>query len=142
MAKPSYRVEVVRKGRERDYFDFWRKGIARNGRGEALSADLVSFVEVVRASNRREAAVLARARHPGHQVDMKTVKKEPSAPGSRPRAFRAGNDAPKKGQATRPGLFASTGTGERTRTSTVSPQADFEYAEHRRISREISKLHD
>lgn len=62
MPKPTYLVTVIRKGRERDYHDFWERGREQNDAGEPLSAELVGFVESVRARN------------PGHQLGTRIVK--------------------------------------------------------------------
>lgn len=75
MTKPTYFVKVVRKGRERDFLDFWERGRRQNDAGELLDAELVGFVEPVRASNRREAMVLVRARYPDHRISKRIGKK-------------------------------------------------------------------
>ena len=74
MTKPVYLVQVARKGRERDFRDFWENGSCRNDAGEALSAGRVGFAAPVRASNRREAMMLVRVRYPDHLVGAHVAK--------------------------------------------------------------------
>lgn len=68
MAKPTYLVTVIRKGREQDYGNSRKR--RTGGADEALC-----FVEPVRASNRREALVLVRARSPDHLLDAASIRK-------------------------------------------------------------------
>ncbi|ALN91238.1 MULTISPECIES: hypothetical protein [Lysobacter] len=68
MGKPTYYVEVVRAGREQDHHDYWVLGRRAKHSGEPLNAEEVSFVEAVRASNRREAVVLVGRKYPGHAI--------------------------------------------------------------------------
>jgi hypothetical protein len=63
MTKAVYYVKVVRKGRERE-FEARQVGV---GREAGRDSDLI-FEERIRASNRREALVLARRQYPDHQV--------------------------------------------------------------------------
>jgi hypothetical protein len=75
MSKSTYVVRVIRKGREKDYFDFWRRQRASNGSGEALDATLVGF-EVSQDARSPEDAVLAvRKKHPGHQIDVEATQR-------------------------------------------------------------------
>lgn len=74
MAKPTYLVTVARKGEEERFRDFWERGVRRDAAGEALTAERVGFVEPVRASNRREAMMLVRARFPGHPIGPRILK--------------------------------------------------------------------
>jgi hypothetical protein len=74
MSKPTYLVTVVHLGREVDYYDFWELGLDRGRAGDLLTADIVSFDEPVRASNKREAYVLVRSKYPDHHVINKAVK--------------------------------------------------------------------
>lgn len=85
MAKPTYLVTVVRKGQESCFRDFWERRMSHDPAGEPLSAERVGFVEQVRASNRREAVVLARRLHPDHEIGARVVKQVPGnrVPGRR-----------------------------------------------------------
>ena len=75
MSKSIYLVRIARKGYEEDFHALCELGKEFNVAGQALSAELVGFMEQVRASNRREAMVLARARYPGHHVSTRIDKK-------------------------------------------------------------------
>ncbi|MEH6417152.1 hypothetical protein [Pseudomonas sp. CGJS7] len=68
MSKPTFYVEVVHAGREQDHHDYWVLGRRASRSGEPLSVEAMSFVEAVRASNRREAMVLVRRKYPGHAL--------------------------------------------------------------------------
>ena len=70
MAKPTYAVRITHP----------RVVAADNARTAQRT-----FVELVRASNRREAVMLARARHPGHDVhdDARRIDDGRRAPASR-----------------------------------------------------------
>jgi hypothetical protein len=74
MAKPTYLVYVVHRGREDDYYRYRCLGEDTNPLGEVLTEDMLGFMEAVRASNRREASVLVRARYPDHQVTDRAIK--------------------------------------------------------------------
>jgi hypothetical protein len=64
LAKFTYSVVLIREGRDRDYRDFWERGILKNSQGEDLSSDLVGFVEVVEAKNLNEAISIVQNKHP------------------------------------------------------------------------------
>lgn len=70
MAKETYLVRVIHKGREKDYFDFWRKGVQTNAGGETLDAELVGFEISQEARDVEEAVSQVRRKHPGLQIDM------------------------------------------------------------------------
>jgi hypothetical protein len=74
MGKPTYLVYVVHRGREDDYRRYRQLGNAANAWGDVLTEDTLGFMESVRASNRREASVLVRARYPDHHVTDKAIK--------------------------------------------------------------------
>jgi hypothetical protein len=74
MGKPTYLVYVVHSGREDDYRRYQQLGEATSASGEALTEDMLGFMASVRASNRREASVLVRARYPHHHVTDKAIK--------------------------------------------------------------------
>src|SRR3546814_4215501 len=69
MAKTNYLIRVINKGREKDYFDFWRRNSTVNAEGEVLNADVVGF-EVAQSGNDPDDAVASvRRKHAGLQVD-------------------------------------------------------------------------
>ena len=68
MSKSTYKVTVIRAGRERDYRDFWDRGIKVNSDGEELHSALVGFTEVVEAKNLDEAIAIVRKKHPALTV--------------------------------------------------------------------------
>ncbi len=70
MAKATFSVVVIRKNREKDYFDFWHHGLRNNASGEELSSDLVGFTEIVEANNKQEAISLVQRKYPGLKVDL------------------------------------------------------------------------
>lgn len=65
MSKSTYNVTVIREGREKDYRDFWDRGIRVNSDGEELHSALVGFTEMVEANNLDEAIAIVRKKHPG-----------------------------------------------------------------------------
>ena len=60
MSKTTYSVTVIHEGREKDYRDFWDRGIKINSDGEELHPELVGFTEVVEAENLNEAVAIVR----------------------------------------------------------------------------------
>lgn len=74
MAKETYLLQVINKGREKDYFDFWRKGVQKNAAGEVLGPELVGFGVSQEARDPAEAVALVRRKHPGLQVDTEFTK--------------------------------------------------------------------
>jgi hypothetical protein len=79
MAKANYLIRVINKGREKDYFDFWRRDLKLNAEGEELSADLVGF-EVAQSGNDADDAVASvRRKHAGLQVDTQSVRVDETA---------------------------------------------------------------
>ena len=76
MAKATYFIRVIHKGREKDYFDFWRRNLQENAAGEALTADVVGF-DVTQLSNSADEAVAAvRRKHAGLQIDTQSTRVE------------------------------------------------------------------
>jgi hypothetical protein len=69
MAKATYLVVVIRKGREKDYFDFLSRDLKINANGEELHSDLVGFTEMVEARNKQEAVSIVEKKHPGLSID-------------------------------------------------------------------------
>ena len=65
MGKSTYIISIIRKGRERDYRDFWDNGVKENQSGESLHSDLVGFTEIIDAKNLNEAISIAQQKHPG-----------------------------------------------------------------------------
>jgi hypothetical protein len=64
MAKNSFSVCVIRKGRENDYRDFWDRGVKVNSHREILTSELVGFTEIVVASTLIEAFAFVREKFP------------------------------------------------------------------------------
>lgn len=76
MAKPTYLVTMVHPGKEAQFQSFLkRKAQPPPGDATYLAADGLVFVQAVRASNRREALVLAKALHPGLAIAPKIIKR-------------------------------------------------------------------
>lgn len=74
MAKATYSVVVIRKGRERDYFDYWARDLKINAKGEELHSDLVGFTEIVEARNAQEAVSMVEKKHHGLSIDTATIQ--------------------------------------------------------------------
>jgi hypothetical protein len=68
MSKPTYSVTVIHEGREKDYRDFWDRGIKVNSDGEEIHSGLVGFTEVVEAKNLNEAIAIVQKRHPARTI--------------------------------------------------------------------------
>lgn len=75
MSKATYSVVVIRKGRNKDYFDFWTRGLKTNASGEELHSDFVGFVEVVEAKNKQEAVSMVKKMHPGLSIDAEATER-------------------------------------------------------------------
>ena len=75
MPKSSFSVKVIRKGRDKDYYDFWVKGVKVNDAGENLDSSIVGFVELVEASNKAEAISLVSEKYPGLQIDAEATER-------------------------------------------------------------------
>lgn len=74
MAKATYLIKVINKGREKDYFDFWRRKLDHNAAGEPLNADLVGFEVSQLANNADEAITAVRRKHPSLQIDTQSTQ--------------------------------------------------------------------
>ena len=68
MAKSTYSVLIIRKGRSGDYNDYWVKKKDTNSKGEPLNASEISFTELIEAKNLDETIALAQAKYPQDQV--------------------------------------------------------------------------
>ena len=75
MSKASFSVKVIRKGRDKDYYDFWVNEVDINDAGEKLDSSLVGFVELVEANGKTEAVSLVRERHPGLNIDAEATER-------------------------------------------------------------------
>lgn len=75
MTKSSYSVVVIRKGREKDYSDFWIHDSKTNASGEDLHSDLVGFTVIVEANNNQEAVILIKKLHPGLSIDLESIQR-------------------------------------------------------------------
>ena len=64
MSKSKYSVIVIYEGREKDYRDFWDRGIKVNSDGEALHSGLVGFTEMIEAKSLKEAIAIVQKKHP------------------------------------------------------------------------------
>ena len=79
MARARYYIRVIHKGREKDYFDFWRRQSTRNAAGEALSAELVGFEVTLVANDADEALAAVRRKHAGLQIDTQSTRVDETA---------------------------------------------------------------
>lgn len=68
MSKSMYSVTVIHEGREKDYRDFWDRGIKVTSDGEELHSALVGFVELVEAKNLNEAIAIVQKKHPARTI--------------------------------------------------------------------------
>ncbi len=75
MSKATYSVVVIRKGREKDYFDFWNRYNKVNANDEELHPALVSFTEMVEARNKREAVSMVKKKYSGLSIDMDATQR-------------------------------------------------------------------
>lgn len=75
MEKAMYSVVVIRKDREKDYFDFWTRGNKTNASGEDIDSDLVGFTVTVQAKNKREAVSLVKQKYPGQSIDTEATQR-------------------------------------------------------------------
>lgn len=75
MSKSTYLVKVIHKGREKDYFDFWKRNLQKNAAGEDLDATLVGFEVSQDARTPDEAIASVRKKHPGCQIDTQATLK-------------------------------------------------------------------
>ncbi|WP_313271650.1 hypothetical protein [Stenotrophomonas sp.] len=76
MAKPTYLVTVVRPGKEALFRDFIRRQPPpKPGDQMPMATEELAFIEPIRASNRREALVLARALHPGLEIAPRIARR-------------------------------------------------------------------
>jgi hypothetical protein len=66
---------VIRKGRDKDYYDFWKRGVQKNGQGELLKSDLIGFTEIVDAKNKQEALQLIQRKHPTLTIDRENIER-------------------------------------------------------------------
>ena len=64
MSKSTYNITVTREGREKDYRDFWDRGIKVNSNGEELHSALVGFTKMVETKNLDEAIAIVQKKHP------------------------------------------------------------------------------
>jgi hypothetical protein len=60
----TYKVTVIRQGREDEFIAFWGGNEKVNTRGETLHSDLVGFTKWVEARNLEEAISKVRLMHP------------------------------------------------------------------------------
>ena len=77
MAKALYTVKIIRKNREKDYYDFWERGVEINASGEKLHSDLVGFTEDIEARNKKEAESLVSQKYPGLTIDVAATMRHP-----------------------------------------------------------------
>lgn len=75
MAKSTFIIKVINKGREKDYFDFWKRELQKNAAGETLDSELVGFAVSQDARDVEEAVLLVRRKHPGLQIDTQAIQK-------------------------------------------------------------------
>lgn len=75
MSKATYSVVVIREGRNKDYYDFWRDGLKSNNSGEELHSDLVGFTQTVEAINKQEAVSLVKEMYPRLSIDAEATQR-------------------------------------------------------------------
>jgi hypothetical protein len=75
MAKGMYSISLIREGRDKDYYDFWERGITKNSFGEELHSDLVCLTVDIEAKNLNEAISIAKNMHPELTVVRKYSSK-------------------------------------------------------------------
>lgn len=68
-----YRVTLIHRGREKDYFDFSRRGRTTDAKGQPLEASEVGFDVLQSGRDRDQAIEAVRRKHPGLQVDVERV---------------------------------------------------------------------
>ena len=73
MAKVMFQVVVIRKNRETDYFDFYKRGIRVNTSGEELRTDVLSFTELIEAKNKQDAIRMVQDKHLGFVIDSEAT---------------------------------------------------------------------
>lgn len=75
MSKTTYLIAVIRKRRDKDYFDFWTHGLKTNESGEELCSNLVGVYESVDANNKQEAILLVKKKHQGLSIDTEVTQR-------------------------------------------------------------------
>jgi len=75
MSKFTYTVVAIRKGREKDYREFWINNKKVNTNGEELHSNLVGFTELVKAKNEREAGLLIKEKYPDLSIDYESIER-------------------------------------------------------------------
>jgi len=70
-----YRVWLIHRGREKDYFDFSRRGRRSGADGKPLQAAELGFELRLPAPGPEQAIAAARRKHPGLQVDVERVER-------------------------------------------------------------------
>lgn len=66
-----FKVSVINTDRERDYYDYWDKGVEVNDNGDILAPDIVGFEEIAEADNLKDAIKKIRQKHPNNQIAEK-----------------------------------------------------------------------
>ena len=75
MAKSTYEIILIQKGREKDYRDFWNNDINVNSNGEVLHSDLVGFSNMVEAKSLSEAILLTQKQNPSLSIAREHSRK-------------------------------------------------------------------
>ncbi len=71
----TYTCVLIHKGREKDYYDFWKRSVDKNDKGELLDTQLVGFTEIIDAKNSQEALRLIQQKHPTLTLDRESITK-------------------------------------------------------------------
>lgn len=69
----SYVIKVINKGREKDFFDYWRRQRSTNAAGDPLDPELLGFEVRQNGSTVEQAIAAVRRKHPGLQIDIESI---------------------------------------------------------------------
>ncbi|MEF3696876.1 hypothetical protein [Desulfolutivibrio sp.] len=75
MSNLTYEVVMIRRGKEIDYYNYWRHNNNQTPMGEELHTDLLSFTIQVEAPNKSMAEEIAHKKYPDHTIDREATNK-------------------------------------------------------------------
>lgn len=75
MSNSTYEVVMIRREKEKDYFNYWKNNNNQTSIGEELHSDLLSFTIQVEAPNKSMAEDIARKKYPGLTIDCEATIK-------------------------------------------------------------------
>lgn len=70
MPKSTYKVFVIKSGREQDYYDFWYRDIQTNSEGEELDSYIVCLAVLIDADNLEVAVSKVQSLYPNLRIDI------------------------------------------------------------------------